>query len=282
MKKSFLLVAAILFTIAAVAQDAAELIKKANEAFKANLYAEAFDLFDKAMSNLGTVEVDKAINFNIAYSAMQAEKNEAAIKYFDKAIEAGTNVPKCYEFKALVYNRLKDLPNALLSYEKALEAVPEKPGPLLVNAANTAFRLENYEKALSYYDKAYEAGYKPEDVLFNKAMTYKKMNNNDAFKQTLITGNEKFPENRKFASALAAIYLGEGNALYKGGLDILNAVNAKVNSKKLKTDDPAYKAEVEKVNAEFAKAVEVLNTSLKLDPANPNTQKLIDACKPVK
>jgi len=282
MKKSLLLVAATLFSCGAFAQDAAELITKANDALKAGQFLEAFEMYDKAMNNLGTVEIDKSINYNIAFAAMQAEKNEAALAYFDKAIAAGTNVSKCYEYKASVYNKMKDLPNALLNFEKALEVSEEKPGSLYLNAANTAYKLENYDKALTYFEKAYEAGFKPEDVLLLKAMTYKKMNNNDAFKQTLITGNEKFPENKKFSAALAGIYVGEGNSLYRGGVDILNAANARVKAGKLKTEDPAYKAELGKVNAEFAKATEILQAALKLDSTNPNVQKLIDACKPLK
>lgn len=282
MKKSLLLVAAIFFALGTFAQDAAELITKANDALKAGQFLEAFEMYDKAMNNLGTVEIDKSINYNIAFAAMQAEKNEAALSYFDKAIAAGTNVAKCYEYKAGVYNKMKDLPNALLNFEKALEASDDKPGSLYLNAANTAYKLENFEKALTYFDKAYEVGFKQEDVLLLKAMTYRKMNNNDAFKQTLITGNEKFPENKKFSTALAGIYVGEGNNLYKGGVDILNAANARVKAGKLKTEDPAYKAELTKVNAEFAKATEILQKALKLDSTNPNVQKLIDACKPLK
>ena len=71
-----------------------------------------------AMANLGDVQADEAINFNIGFAAMQAEKNDAA-GLFDKAIEAGS-MAKCHEFKELC-NKLKDYPNALASYEKGLK-----------------------------------------------------------------------------------------------------------------------------------------------------------------
>lgn len=58
MKKRILLAVAVFLGIAAYAQDAAELINKANEALKANQFAEAFELYDKAMANLGDVQVD--------------------------------------------------------------------------------------------------------------------------------------------------------------------------------------------------------------------------------
>jgi tetratricopeptide (TPR) repeat protein len=213
---------------------------------------------------------------------MQAEKNEAALKYFDLAIEAGTKIPKCYEYKAGIYNKMKDYTNALANYEKAFELSEDKSGALMLNIAVTSFRLENYEKAITWFDKAYEAGYKPEDALINKAGALKKLNKNDEYKQALILGNEKFPENKKFSTALAGIYVAEGNVIVKGGADILNAANKKVAEGKMKTSDDAYKAELTKVKAEFSKAREILEKAKLLDPANVNAQKLIDACNQVK
>ncbi len=282
MKKIFLFFVTLFIINAAYAQEAAEMINRANEALKANKFAEAFELYDKAMSNLGGIEVDKAINFNIGYAAMQAEKSDAAMKYFDKAIEAGTNVSKCHEYKGNIYNKLQDYPNALLSYEKALETSADKPGALYMNAAITAVRLQQNDKALGYFDKAYEAGFRQEDALLNKAMVLRKLNKNDEVKQTLITAAEKFPENKKIIGTLAGVYVAEGNNLYKGGVTILNAANKLVNDGKLKTDDPGYKTELEKAKAEFSKAVEVLNLALKYDPANQNAQTIIKACNQIK
>ncbi len=282
MKKRILLAVAVFLGIAAYAQDAAELINKANEALKANQFAEAFELYDKAMANLGDVQVDEAINFNIGFAAMQAEKNDAALVYFDKAIEAGVNVAKCHEFKGTVYNKLKDYPNALASYEKGIEASEDKPGALLMNAAITAFRIEQFEKAIKYFDMAYQAGFKAEDALLNKAMAMKKMDNDEGYKQTLMVGVEKFPANKKIAGALANAYVVDGNSFYKAGVDVLNAANKKVNEGTLKTDEDTYKAEVDKAKEEFKKALEVLNLAVKLDPENANAKKLIDACNQVK
>ncbi len=282
MKKSLLLVVTVLSAFTVFAQDAAEMITKANEALKANKYAEAFDLYDKAMANLGDVEVDKAINFNIGYAAMQAEKNEAALAYFDKAIEANANVAKSWEYKGSVYNKLKDYANALTSYEKAIELSEEKPGSLLLNTAVTAYRLEKFETAIKYFDMAYQAGFKPEDALLNKAMAQKKMGNEEAYKQTLEAGAEKFPANKKITGALANVFVAEGNGLYKNGVEVLNAANKKVTDGAMKTDDDAYKAIVEKAKVEFGKAAEVLDKAVKLDPANANALKLLEAINKVK
>lgn len=282
MKKTFLLLAVTFIAVAAFAQDAAEMINKAQEAMKANKYLEAFELYDKAMSNLGDVQVDQAINFNIGYAAMQATKNEEALSYFDKAIEAGANVAKCHEYKGSVYNKMKDYPNALASYEKSLELSEEKAGALLLNTAITAYRLEAFEKAVNYFDQAYKAGFRAEDALLNKAMALKKMDKDEEYKAALTEGAEKFPDNAKITGALAGVYVVEGNELYKDGVEVLNAANKKVNDGALKTDDDAYKAEVDKAKAEFARAAEILAKAVKLDPANANAQKLLEAIESVK
>jgi tetratricopeptide (TPR) repeat protein len=288
MKKSLFLVLSVFFAAYIYAQDANQLIKLAQDSVQAGKFAGAFLLYEKAMANPGDVKVKPSINFEIATTAIQAGKNEAALTYLDKAIEAGVdtsnhiNLVKCYQYKAQVYNKLKNLPNSLECYEKALEISTDKPGTLMFNAATLAFNLEKYEKAVGYFDQAFQSGYKPEDALVNKAMVYKKMNNDSAYMLTLLLGNEKFPANKKFSGTLAGIYVTDGNKLYKGGLDILNAANKKINEKKLKPEDADYKNAIAKVNAEYAKAVEVLKKALVLDPANANAQKLIDACKPVK
>lgn len=279
MKKFSLLLAAGFLSIAAFAQDAADMINKANEAMKNRQYPQAFELYDKAMSNLGDVEVDASINFNIGFAAMQAEKNEAAIKYFDKAIEAGANVSKSWEYKATVYNKLKDPQKALECFEKAIETSEEDTGALSFNAAVLAFRLENFQKTVQYFDKAIAANFRPEDAFFNKAAALKRMNDDAGYKAALVEANQKFPEDKKISGALANVFVSEGNDIYRGGAEILNKANQKVNDGAMTTEDAAYGAEVEKAKAEFRKAVELLESAKKLDPANANAQKLIEACK---
>lgn len=281
MKKYLLLFAAALLSFAVFAQDAAELINKANEAMKNRQYAEAFEAYDKAMSNLGDVEVDAAINFNIGFAAMQADKNEAALKYFDKAIEAGANISKSWEYKASVYNKMKDVAKALDSFEKAIETSEEDSGALCFNAAVLAFRQENFEKTIKFFDKAYEAGFRPQDAIFNKAAAQNRMGDSEGYKASLQAGNEKYPTDQKIASALANVYVSEGNEIYRNGAEILNTANTKVNEGAYTTEDDAYKAELGKANAEFRKALDTLENAIKLDANNANAQKLIEAIKQI-
>ncbi len=279
MKRVLLLIVAVSLSVLSFAQDAAEKINQANEALKAEDYAKAYKLYDEAMSNLGDVQVDDAINFNIGYAAYKAENLEGAVKYFNKAIENETNVPKCYEYLALAYNDKKDYKNAVANFEKAIETSEENTDALVYNAAIAAYRAKMMEKAVELFGKSVENGYKGETAIYYKAAALKQLDKDDEYKAALEEGAEKFPGDDKIAPALANIYVSEGNELYKKGAAIISAANEKVNSGSLSTADDAYIAEVDKAKKEFKDAVAVLEKAKALDSSNENAQKLIDACK---
>src|SRR5680860_264807 len=279
MKRVLLLVVAVSFTVFSFAQDAAEKLNQAQEALKAQDYAKAYTLYDEAMSNLGDVQVDASINFNIGFAAYKAENLEGAVKYLDKAIETGTNVSKCHEYKALAYNEKKDYKNAVASFEQAIATSEESDESLVYNAAIAAYRGKMYEKAVELFGKSVELGYKGETAIYYKAASLKKLDDDAGYKTALEEGAAKFPGDDKICPALANIYVSEGNELYKAGAAILSAANAKVNDGSLKTDDAAYIAEVDKAKVEFKAAIEILEKAKALDASNENAQTLLDACK---
>ncbi|GAB1452875.1 hypothetical protein MASR2M47_29310 [Draconibacterium sp.] len=281
MKKVLLLVFAVVFSVFTYAQDAAEKLNQAQEAMKAQDYAKAYQLYDDAMSNIGDVQVDAAINFNIGYAAYKAENLEGAVKYFDKAIESGTNVSKSHEYKALAYNDKKDYENAVASFEKAIETATEGADELNYSAGVAAYRAKMFEKAAGFFGNAYEAGYKGESAIYYKAVVLKSMDKDDEYKATLEEGIAKYPGDDKLSKALAGVYVSEANDLYKAGADILGEANKKVNAGSLTTDDAAYTAEVAKAQVEFKKAIEILEKAKTLDASNKNVQTLLDACKAV-
>jgi tetratricopeptide (TPR) repeat protein len=281
MKKVLLLVLAVLFSVFSYAQDAAEKLNQAQEAMKAQDYAKAYQLYDDAMNNIGDVEVDASINFNIGYAAYKAENLEGAVKYFDKAIESGTNVSKCHEYKALAYNDGKDYNNAVASFEKAIETATEGADELNYNAGIAAYRAKSYEKAAGFFGNAFEAGYKGESAIYYKAVVLKSLDKDAEYKAALEEGIAKYPGDDKISKALAGVYVSEANDLYKAGADILGEANKKVNAGSLATDDAAYSAEVEKAQVEFKKAVEILEKAKTLDASNKNVQTLLDACNAV-
>ena len=263
------------------AQDAAEIINNANEALKAKEYAKAFELYDQAMNNLGDVQVDDAINFNIGFAALQAEKYDAAIKYFDKAIAAGANVTGAHEYKGNAYAKMDNFKEAINSYKQAIEAGAEGKGGIYYNAGIVAYKGKLYDQAAELFGNAFNENTNAENAIFYKAASLKKLNKDDDYKQTLVLGAEKFPSNDKITSALANVYVSEGNTVYRKGVAILTAANEKVNAGALSTSDEAYNTEVEKSKVEFKAALEILEKAKALDAGNENATKLIDACKAV-
>ncbi|WP_372950112.1 tetratricopeptide repeat protein [Mariniphaga sp.] len=281
MKKVFVVMAALLLSVFSFAQDAAEKINQANEALKAEDYAKAFTLYDEAMKNIGDVQVEPAINFNIGFAAYKSNNLQGAVEYFDKAIEAGVNVSKSHEYKALAYNDKEDYANAVASYEQAIATAEENDPALVFNAAIAAYRGELLDKAVELFSKSVQNNYRGETALYYKAVTLRKQNKDAEYKAALEEGVEKYPADDKISSALANIYVSEGNDIYKKGVAILTAANEKVSSGAITTADDAYTAEVEKAKTEFKSAVEVLEKAKALDSGNQNAQKLIDACNAV-
>jgi len=281
MKRVVLLIVAVCFTVMSFAQDAAEKINQANEALKGKDYAKAFELYESAMSNLEGVEVPDAINYNIGLAGYNSKNYEKAITYFDKAIAAKVNVAKAHEYKARCYNGVKDYANTVASYETAIAASDGDTKSMVYNGAIAAYRGKMNDKAVEWFGKSVENGYKGATAQYYKAAVLKRQKKNDEYKAALVEGNEMFPGDKKIGPALAKIYVGEGNTLYKKGAAILSAANEKVNAGTLKTDDAAYTAEVEKAKVEFKAAIEVLNKAKAADASNANVKTLIDACEAV-
>jgi tetratricopeptide (TPR) repeat protein len=281
MKNLLLLTAALMLSVFSFAQDAADLINQGNEAMKAENYEKAFELYDQGMKNIGEVEVDPSINFNIGYAAYKSNNLEGAVEYFDKAIADGINVSKSHEYKALAYNDKEDYQNAVKSYEQAIAAAEGDSEPLVYNAAIAAYRGDMFDKAVELFGKSVENDYKAETAIYYKAVTLRKQNKDAEYKATLEEGVKKFPKEERLSDALANIYVSEGNELYKKGVAILTAANEKVSSGAISTADDAYTAEVNKAKKEFQEAVNVLDKALSIDPANANAKKLKEASQSV-
>ncbi|WP_372776332.1 tetratricopeptide repeat protein [Mangrovibacterium sp.] len=280
MRRILLGIALLLGTFTVFAQDASELINQAQEALTAKDYAKAFALYESAMSNLGDVQVDDAINFNIGFAAFQADKYDAAVKYFDKAIAADANTATAKEYKANALAKMDKTDEAIAAYKDAI-AVSEDPGSLNYNAGIVSYKGKMYADAAEFFAAADAAGYNSENAIYYQAMALRKLDKDAEYKAVLVVGAEKFPSNDKITGALANVYVGEGNDLYKKGVEILNGANAQVTAGTITTTDEAYTKAVSDSKVEFQAAYDILEKALKLDAGNSNAQKLIDACKTV-
>ena len=277
--KSFLMVVAGMCVAAfSYAQDAAEKITQAQEALKAKDYAKAYALYDEAMSNLGDVQIDASVNFNIGYAACQAGIADGAEKYMAKAIAANIKVSDCYVNLAEMYVDKKDYVKAVENYEKAISTATSGAEVLAFKAGSAAYNGKNYDKAIEMFDKCIAANFKGETAYYYKSVILKNQDKDAESKAALEEGLTKFPGDSKMAPALAKVYVADGNELYKKGAAVVSEANKKVGAGTLKTDDPAYQAELSKAKVEFEAAIAVLEKAKALDASNANIQKLLDAC----
>ena len=280
MRKLFFTIVLCAATLAGYSQDAAALINSANEALQAKDYAKAFEQYDAAMKNLGDVQVDASINYNIGFAAFQADKFENAISYFNKAIEANANVAKSYEFIGTSYAKLNKFDEAIVAYKKSVETGAEDKGSIYYNGGVVAYQGKKYDQAVELFDLAIAENYEnANNAYMNKSMALKRLNKDEESKQALVEAAEKFPGNSNIGKALANVYVGEANELYKKGAAILKAAGDKVNAGTLKTTDAAYTSELNKSKVEFKAALEILLKAKELDATNANVGKLIPACE---
>ena len=283
MKRGLLLFIGLCFAAMSFAQDAqgtVDKINQAQEALKAQDYAKAFQLFDEAMSNVGDAQVDipASINFNIGFAAYRTGNLEGTVKYLDKAIEAGINVSRSHEYKARAYSEKEDYSNAVASFENAIATAETNVEALIYDAGIAAYRGKLLEKSVELFGKSAEMNHRGETALFYKAQALRGLGKEEEYKETLVEGAEKFPNEKNITSALANIYVLEGNDIYKKGAAILNEAAQKVNSGAMATTDDAYKKEVEKAKVEIRAAVEILQKAKSLDESNQSAQRLLDAC----
>lgn len=176
----------------------------------------------------------------------------------------------------------KNYAKALENYEKAIAAwgTDSMDYAMVYNTAFSAFQVKDYDKAIKYFEQSIAGNYKPEDAMFNKALVYKIQKKDEEYVKVLNDGIAKYPGNTKFKAELAKTYLIEGNTHYNNGATILKGAVEKVTAKKFKdTNDPAYKAEIEKAKKEFNEAIPPLNKALELTPDDAKAKALKAACE---
>ncbi len=168
--------------------------------------------------------------------------------------------------------KAKDYKTALASYEasiKAWDEAEEMDAAMVYNTATCSRKLKNDDKALKYYAKAKELGYKEDVSTYYIAKAYKSKGDKVEMEKTLLAGIEEFP-NSKYVSymkkELAKHYVIQGNEYFTAGANILNT----------RTQDNAdqWDAIKEKAKVELDKALELADKALSYN-ANDATAKTI-------
>jgi tetratricopeptide (TPR) repeat protein len=177
--------------------------------------------------------------------------------------------------------KAKDYAGALGNYEKAMAVWGTAPQDfaMIYNCAFCAFQIKDYEKAIKYFDQSIANNFKAEDAMFNKAIVYKVLKNNDEYNKVINEGVVKYPENAKFKGELSRNYYVESVSHVNGANAILKGAVDKINTKKFKdAKDPGYIAEIAKAKKEFGAAIELLDKALALTPADEKISALKATC----
>jgi len=278
--KHILLLFVLLFSVVSsgFSQDAATLINNANAALKSKKYAQAYTFYEKAMSNMGDVKIDDAINYNIGFAAFQAKKYSAAVKYLNKAVVAKANLPQTYELLGKTYTKLSKTKEAIDSFQKAISAGNTDKGSLYYNSGIAAYKGKMYKEASDLFGKAVGEKYNPDKVTYLKALAVKKTGDMAGYKKVLEEGVKNYPNNSKLKKSLSNIFVEEGNSIYKKGVSVLTDANAKVKSGAMKTTDDSYKKALSESKTQFSSALSILKKAVAIDATNKNALSLISAC----
>jgi tetratricopeptide (TPR) repeat protein len=107
----------------------------------------------------------------------------------------------------------EDFENAFLYFEKILEVKEmdvfkgEIDTTIIFNAAITAQRIENYDKAIEYYKQTVAYNYGEGETIALLAECYKVKGDTVTYLSTLKEGFEKYPENQNILGAIINYYL---------------------------------------------------------------------------
>lgn len=113
---------------------------------------------DKAEEEYQKVLLDKAYSskelpcYNLAKLYYTQDKLEEAFDYVSKAIKENNRFGAAYNLKGLILEKLKDLPEAVKSYERAVKIVPEEIN-FSFNLAVALFKNGDYNKAKEIFVK---------------------------------------------------------------------------------------------------------------------------------
>lgn len=181
---------------------------------------------------------------------------------------------KDYKIEAADAYKAKDYQKGLASFEKAIqlyEADGKIDTTLYYNAAICAIKVKDYQKSVTYFDRSVELEYKACKSKLYKANAQKGMDDYAAMEATCNEGLQSCPKYKgKFNELLFQHYL-------KSGLDIFNnAAKMQADATPLAQSDPdGYKAEMEKVKAEFTRSLPLLEKANTIDPADENCKKAL-------
>ncbi|MFV0289757.1 MAG: tetratricopeptide repeat protein [Mangrovibacterium sp.] len=259
-------------SVAVFAQDGGiECYNKGVEALNASDFKTAYLMLDKALTNPGEMEIQADYYYYTAMAAEKSENYDAAVKYYDQAIKAKSNVDNSTEGKArsLV---------ALGKYEEAIVSDAVNAGKWAYNSAATAYKADDFENAAKYFAKAVELDYNGDSSASFLYTSLLKLGKEAEALEALKSAAIKYPQS-KVSEKYAVVIYKDAVSIYKEGVGILTAANNAVNAGTYTTEDDKYKAALTSSTAKLKEAVTVFEQVLSFDATNANAKKYLDACK---
>ena len=176
------------------------------------------DYYFNANGVLEIINVTKPIYEDALARALNAyaKANEVDAKQAKlKDITAGIdNVRAKYTEEAYNYYQFGDLAGASKLFEKAAEAAAVAPlskvdTTAIYNAGFTAWMVQDYERAKSFFENCLEVSYYHEDgeVYSKLADVYSKLGNKEKTVEILETGFAKFPQSQSILIGLINYYI---------------------------------------------------------------------------
>lgn len=167
-----------------------------------------------------------------------------------------------------------DYAAAVTNFTKAIslqEAEGVTDTSLYFNTAVSAYKGKDYQTGAKYFDKCIEIGYQKEKCYKFGGACLQNLEDYAKLQETMTKATEEFLENTTFKQMLSTSYVGQA----KPKMDEAN---------KIIKDAEALKSDVEKYNAEIAKAKQVFKETLpiveqayQINPENKSAIQLLAA-----
>jgi len=256
MRKLFLIVA-VLFSVTTFAQEAIEGLSEGlkaknagNEAYRSKDYVTAISQWEKYLSS------------------------------GEEGIAADSNTVSLYNtsflYAADAFMGSQDFQSAYNYYEKYMSKVPEavNDGKTNYNIANAAVKTSKTDKALTYFQKSIELGYKPDYSKLYIATIYKKMGNESKMEEVLLEAIEKHPDSKVYDNMIKMLL----TPLLKEAAIPFNKANEL--AKEASVGAPAdYIAKMGSACDKFQESIPLFEKVLKLDAKNEQALTYMQACQ---
>ncbi|GAO28797.1 tetratricopeptide repeat protein [Geofilum rubicundum] len=159
---------------------------------------------------------------------------------------------------------------ALEAYESAVAAWPEEEemdAAMVFNMATSARRIKNSEKALEYYQRSVDLGYRADFSTYYVASSLNALGREDEMEEVLLKAIEEHKTSSvvgHMKKMLTTYYLKQGAEPFNRAAQVLaSAANA---------DPSQYEEITARANESFAEAKPWFEKVLEIDPGNENAQ----------